>query len=182
MPSILAVARRFPPGAQISRQELVQEGVAGLLLAARRYDPSLGTPFWAYASFWVRKAMQELVAELTRPVSLSDRAARELAALRRPSREYLQAVGAEPTAAQLARASGFDRQGRKAAGGGATAPRDRGAGPRPTRSASTVGETIRDPPPRTPTTRSSTDRVRRVGGADHLEGASGRDPSPLRAR
>jgi DNA-directed RNA polymerase sigma subunit (sigma70/sigma32) len=34
--------------------------VAGLLFAARRYDSELDTPFWAYASFWVRKAMQEL--------------------------------------------------------------------------------------------------------------------------
>jgi hypothetical protein len=27
--------------------ELVQEGVAGLLFAARRCDPGLNTPFWA---------------------------------------------------------------------------------------------------------------------------------------
>ncbi|HJZ37759.1 MAG TPA: sigma factor, partial [Solirubrobacterales bacterium] len=104
MPAIVAVARRFPT-AGVSRGELIQEGVAGLLLACRRYDPRLGTPFWAYASFWVRKAMQELVAEMTRPVALSDRAARELAVLRKARREYLQAHGVEATAAQLARAS-----------------------------------------------------------------------------
>jgi RNA polymerase primary sigma factor len=45
----------------------MQEGGAGLLFAARRYDPRLRTPFWGYASFWVRKAMQELVAEVARP-------------------------------------------------------------------------------------------------------------------
>jgi hypothetical protein len=50
---------------------------------------ALGTPFWAYASFWVRKAMQELVAELTRPVALSDRAARDLSRVRRARNEYL---------------------------------------------------------------------------------------------
>ena len=102
MPAIVAVARRFPTDAAVSRGELIQEGVAGLLLACRRYDPRLGTPFWAYASFWVRKAMQELVAEMTRPVALSDRAARELALLRNARREYLQAHGVEATAAQLA--------------------------------------------------------------------------------
>jgi RNA polymerase primary sigma factor len=49
---------------------LVQEGVVGLLFAARRYDLRVGAPFRAYASFWVRKATQELVADLIRPVAL----------------------------------------------------------------------------------------------------------------
>jgi DNA-directed RNA polymerase sigma subunit (sigma70/sigma32) len=75
--------------------ELLQEGVAGLLVAARRYDTTLTTPFWAYASFWVRKAMQELVAELTRPVALSDRAVRELAQIRRARSEHLQAAASK---------------------------------------------------------------------------------------
>ncbi len=69
LPAVVAVARRFPTGAGIEREELIQDGVAGLLFATHRYDPRLGTPFWAYASFWVRKAMQELVAELTRPIA-----------------------------------------------------------------------------------------------------------------
>jgi RNA polymerase primary sigma factor len=49
------------------------------LTAAGRYDPQMETPFWAYASWWVRRAMQRLVAEVTGPVVLSDRAARMLA-------------------------------------------------------------------------------------------------------
>lgn len=107
LPSVLAVARQFPDGSGVSRQELLQEGVAGLLFATRRYDAALGTPFWAYASFWVRKAMQELVAALARPVVLSDRAARELALVRGARREHLQAHGAEPTLAELSAATGL---------------------------------------------------------------------------
>src|SRR6185312_11034183 len=86
LPAILGVAGHFPTAVGVERQELVQEGVAGLLFAARRFDGGRGTPFWSYASFWVRKAMQELVAELTRPVALSDRAVRALAQLRAASR------------------------------------------------------------------------------------------------
>ncbi len=85
----------------------MQEGVAGLLFAARRYDVQLGTPFWAYASFWVRKAMQELVAELTRPVALSDRAVRELAHIRAARNEHLQRHGVEPTTEQLSVVTGL---------------------------------------------------------------------------
>ncbi len=106
LPAIASLARGFQ-GSRVERRELLQEGVAGLLFAARRYDSGLDTPFWAYASFWVRKAMQELVAELTRPVALSDRAARDLSRIRRARNEYLQRDGKEPTAADLGAATGL---------------------------------------------------------------------------
>jgi RNA polymerase sigma factor (sigma-70 family) len=109
LPSIGGVARRVGAGGGVQRADLVQEGVAALLFAARRYDPRLGTPFWGYASFWVRKAMQELVAEVTRPVALSDHAVRGLAKVEAARREHLQAHRAEPTREQLAAATGFTR-------------------------------------------------------------------------
>jgi RNA polymerase primary sigma factor len=107
LPAIAALSRRFPTGFGVERRELIQEGVVGLLFAARRYDPEMHTPFWAYASFWVRKAMQELVAQLTRPVALSDRAARALGEIRMARREHLRVLGAEPTDAELSVATGL---------------------------------------------------------------------------
>ena len=109
VPSINGLARRFPTGVGVERQELVQEGIAGLLFAARRYDVTRRTPFWAYASFWVRKAMQELVAQLTRPMALSDRAIRGLARIKAARRMHLETNGSEPTNDDLSRASGFTR-------------------------------------------------------------------------
>jgi RNA polymerase primary sigma factor len=106
LPAIANVARSFQ-GDSIERRELLQDGVAGLLFAARRYDPELNTPFWAYASFWVRKAMQELVAELTRPVALSDRAVRDLAQIRRARSEHVQTYGTEPTNEELSWTTGL---------------------------------------------------------------------------
>jgi RNA polymerase primary sigma factor len=107
LPAIGSVARRFDVGGRVQRNELMQEGVAGLLFAARRYDPRMETPFWAYASYWVRKAMQELVAELTRPVALSDHAVRGLAQVKAAQRDHVQAHGVEPTKAELVAATGF---------------------------------------------------------------------------
>ncbi|MGA2010207.1 MAG: sigma-70 family RNA polymerase sigma factor [Solirubrobacteraceae bacterium] len=106
LPAIANLARGFQRS-RVERRELLQEGVAGLLFAARRYDSELETPFWAYASFWVRKAMQELVAEMTRPVALSDRAARELAQIRKARNACLQRRGREPTAGELSAATGL---------------------------------------------------------------------------
>jgi RNA polymerase primary sigma factor len=108
LPAIGHLARGFQHSS-VERRELLQEGVAGLLLAARRYDAQLDTPFWAYASFWVRKAMQELVAEVTRPVALSDRAVRDLAHIRAARNAYLQRYGTEPITEQISTATGLTR-------------------------------------------------------------------------
>jgi RNA polymerase sigma factor (sigma-70 family) len=102
LPLIAGVARVYRGSALITRVELMQEGVVGLLRALERYDPTLGVPFWGYATWWVRQAMQQLIAELTRPTVLSDRALRHLARLKRAHGEYMQQHGHEPTRDQLA--------------------------------------------------------------------------------
>ncbi|MFL5826272.1 MAG: sigma-70 family RNA polymerase sigma factor [Thermoleophilaceae bacterium] len=107
MPAIAHLARRFSAGGQVQRAELLQEGVAGLLFATRRYDPRMESPFWSYASFWVRKSMQEFVASVARPVALSDHAVRALARVNAARREHLRTHRAEPTRAELATATGF---------------------------------------------------------------------------
>ena len=107
LPLIGSVARHYRGSPQITRTELLQEGVVGLLRALERYDPTLQVPFWAYASWWVRQAMQQLVAELTRPVVMSDRALRQLAQIRDAHAE-LQRDGRSPTLAELSDHTGLD--------------------------------------------------------------------------
>jgi RNA polymerase primary sigma factor len=102
LPAIAGVARLYRNVATVERAELLQEGVVGLLRAIRRFDPSLGTPFWAYATWWVRQGMQQLVSEVTRPTVLSDRAQRGLARIREARRAHVQAKGREPSPSELA--------------------------------------------------------------------------------
>lgn len=109
LPAINGVAHRYRGFASLEAAELRQEGVVGLLRAARHYDLSVGTPFWAYASWWVRQAMQRLVAELSGPVVLSDRAARHLAEVKRARGTYQQAHGREPSTRDLATATDLPR-------------------------------------------------------------------------
>jgi RNA polymerase sigma factor (sigma-70 family) len=103
---IAALARRYR-GAHVDRAELLQEGVVGLLRALEGFDPARGTPFWSYASWWVRQAMQQLVAELGRPVTLSDRALRNLARLHDAHRAALADGHTDPTRAELAARTGL---------------------------------------------------------------------------
>jgi RNA polymerase sigma factor (sigma-70 family) len=107
-PLIATVARPYCRHGSIERNELMQQGVVGLLEALKRYDPSLGTPFWAYASWWVRQAMQQVTSELDGPIVLSDRARRSLSRLAAARRAYLQEQRREPTRRELAAAAELD--------------------------------------------------------------------------
>ncbi len=107
-PLIAAVARPYCRHGSIEREELMQQGVVGLLEALKRYDPSLGTPFWAYASWWVRQAMQQVTSELDGPIVLSDRARRSLSRLTAARRASLQEQRREPTRTELAAAAELD--------------------------------------------------------------------------
>ena len=106
MPLISATANTYRSG-RLQRLELLQEGVVGLLRALAHYDPERGVPFQAYASYWVRQAMQQLVSELTRPVVLSDRALRQLARLKQAHHDALQERGGVPGRDELASRSGL---------------------------------------------------------------------------
>jgi RNA polymerase sigma factor (sigma-70 family) len=107
LPLIGSVARGYRGARAVERRELMQEGVVGLLRALERYDPDQGTPFWAYASWWVRQAMQQVVSELSRPVVLSDRAARHLARVERAQLHHVRVHHRSATSSELAATTGL---------------------------------------------------------------------------
>lgn len=109
LPAIFGVARLYRRSS-VERADLIQEGVVGLMRAVHRFDLSLGRPFWAYAAWWVRQAMQQLVSELTRPAALSDRAMRALARVKRARHELIQAQGRDPTIVELVSATNLSRE------------------------------------------------------------------------
>jgi RNA polymerase primary sigma factor len=110
MPLIGSVSRLYRGVPAVHRTELTQAGVVGLLTALERFDPSRRTPFWTYASWWVRQAMQQVVAELTRPVVMSDRGLRELARMRAARGDFKRLDHAEPSSTRLAAATGLTRE------------------------------------------------------------------------
>lgn len=102
MPLISGAALAYRPVAAVQRDELTQEGVVGLLRALERYELDRGVPFWAYAAWWVRQSMQQVVSELSRPLVLSDRAMRQLARIRATQHQFEQAERREATSSELA--------------------------------------------------------------------------------
>ena len=109
LPVIVRAAHAYRRATRIGQRELTQEGIVGLLRALERFDPDRGVPFWAYAAWWVRQAMQQLVSELSRPMVLSDRALRRLARIKDAQRRFEQTHQRSPSSAEVARIVGLPR-------------------------------------------------------------------------
>jgi RNA polymerase sigma factor (sigma-70 family) len=107
LPLIRHVARAYVGATALDAEDLVQEGVVGLLTALERYDFAHGVPFWAYASWWVRRMMQRLVAEITLPMVMSDRAMRQLATVKHARQDHEQAHHCEPSTRELVDLTGY---------------------------------------------------------------------------
>jgi RNA polymerase primary sigma factor len=143
---IASVAHAYRRSTAVAREELLQEGVVGLLRALERFDPDRGVPFWGYAAWWVRQAMQQVVSELSRPMVLSDRALRQLARIKNAQRRFEQARRREATSAELAAIIGLPRSqvesllGTERTARGLDEPTGAEAG-----EGATVGELLADP-------------------------------------
>ena len=109
MPSIVGLARIYRRSSSADWSELIQDGVVGTLRALERFDPELEVPFWGYASWWVRQAMQQLVSERSRPTVMSDRALRQLARVKDVQRRFEQSHHVAPSCEQLAISVGLSR-------------------------------------------------------------------------
>ena len=106
---VLAIARNFATYG-VSKQDLVSEGLLGLVEAARRFDPERGVRLSAYAAWWIRSYMRRYTISNRRIVRApSTRTGRKLlACLRSTQRAMTQAAGEAPSAAAVAAALGVD--------------------------------------------------------------------------
>jgi RNA polymerase primary sigma factor len=72
------IARRYL-NRGVSPADLIQEGFCGLLEAIDRFDPVNTTRLATYAAWWIRQALQRIIAGAGYPVRLSPRQLRRLA-------------------------------------------------------------------------------------------------------
>jgi RNA polymerase sigma-32 factor len=91
------------------REDLVQEGHLGLVIAARRFDPAKSARLATYASYWIRACMMELVVRSHGAVRVgTTRAQRRIFFGLGRARRELEGSGAPATAEKLAERLGVE--------------------------------------------------------------------------
>src|SRR3954463_3233486 len=103
---VASVARRHV-GRGLAMEDLLQEGVVGLIRAAEKYDWRRGTRFSTYAVPWIRQSISQALANTGRLIRLPAPQHLQAEKLSRAERELLERGAREPGVAELARATGL---------------------------------------------------------------------------
>ena len=93
-------AQRYS-GRGVEFSDLVQEGVFGLARAIERFDPDRGVQFSTYASWWIRKSLQQSVTSCGRTIRLPETVEEDRWRLRRARDELASSLGRHPTSAEV---------------------------------------------------------------------------------
>jgi RNA polymerase primary sigma factor len=107
LPWLRRLARRYA-GRGVDLADLEQDAIIGLLRALVRFDPERGTPFWAYARWWVRQALQQAVAESSRAMRLPTHVLWDMHELKETRERLARAGGGDPRAVEIADALGWN--------------------------------------------------------------------------
>ncbi len=102
---VLNLAGRFR-NASLTYDDLVQEGILGLIKAADRYDHRRGTRFATFAVWWIRQSIGRAIANLGRSVRLPVNRVHKISQLRRLAVQMTQKLGGEPELETLAKTAG----------------------------------------------------------------------------
>jgi RNA polymerase sigma factor (sigma-70 family) len=101
LPLVGSYARRFPTEG-LDQDDLIQEGIVGLLRALQRYEPAHGVPFPAYATWWIRRSLQDARSDFIRPFRLPPKALQQLSQLKSEHQRIYRAEGRSPRVEELA--------------------------------------------------------------------------------
>ncbi len=100
---VVRIARDYC-GRGLSIEDLIGEGNLGLIRAAEEFDPSFGTRFSTYASYWIKQAIRHALTNTTATIRLPAHMVTLLSKWRKAERALGRDLGLPPTFDQVAAA------------------------------------------------------------------------------
>lgn len=106
---VIPTAKKYR-GQGLGFEDLIQEGNAGLITAADKFDSEMGYRFSTYATWWIRQSIGRAVAERSRtirvPVQVSDNRNKLYVA----ARDFEAVHHRQPTVAELEELTGLGKE------------------------------------------------------------------------
>lgn len=99
---VISVAKNFR-NRGLPMEDLVEEGNVGLMNAVDRYDPSMGSRFSTYASYWIDQAIRRAVQNATQMIHIPSYLMEQIGHMKLAMRELSEKLGRQPTIEELAR-------------------------------------------------------------------------------
>lgn len=106
---VVNIARGYV-GKGLGLQDLIEEGNLGLLRAVEGFDPSMGTRFSTYASYWIKQSIKRALINSAKTIRIPAYMVELLSKWRRASARLSEELGRTPTQEEIGRVLGLARK------------------------------------------------------------------------
>ena len=106
---VVNIARGYT-GKGLGLQDLIEEGNLGLLRAVEGFDPSMGTRFSTYASYWIKQSIKRALINSSKTIRIPAYMVELLSKWRRATARLTEELGRTPTPEEIARVLGLAKK------------------------------------------------------------------------
>ena len=106
---VVNIARGYT-GKGLSLQDLIEEGNLGLLRAVEGFDPTMGTRFSTYASYWIKQSIKRALINSAKTIRIPAYMVELLSKWRRANARLTEELGRTPTPEEIARVLGLAKK------------------------------------------------------------------------